>query len=293
MERNATCAATTSARSISASAKTMCGDLPPHSKVQRFRLPAARCHDLARGGVAAGEGYLVDARVRRQRRARGRAVARDHVEHAGREAGLLHKFGYFERRHWRLLGGLDHQRIAGRQRRTDLPGIEQDRGIPRQHGADHAHRLAARIGQRVRLEGDLFAGNLVGGPGEENQPVDGAAHLAHRVAQRLAIVPAFQLRQARGIAAQEFGEFQQQCPALAGGDPGLPWPGHGGARGRDGIVHVGLVRFGDFGPDLFGRRIDGGDRPPRMRRHPLSPDIEPVIGSHGHCSFFRFGWVER
>ena len=56
--------------SISASAKTMSGDLPPSSSETRLRLPAdARTIDLA-GHVRAGEGDLVDARMRRRARRR-------------------------------------------------------------------------------------------------------------------------------------------------------------------------------------------------------------------------------
>jgi len=43
VERKAECVAITSARSRSASAKMMCGDLPPHSSVSRLRLPDAAC----------------------------------------------------------------------------------------------------------------------------------------------------------------------------------------------------------------------------------------------------------
>ena len=247
-----------------------------------LQIAGRELHDLARGGVAAGEGDLVDAAMGRKRGARNGAEARNDVEHAGREARLLDELGDLERRHRRLLGRLDDQRVAGRQSRTDLPRIEQDRRIPGQDGADHADRLPARIGQRVRLEGNLLALDLVGGAGEEDQPIDGALHLADRVAQGLAVVAAFQLRQPRGIAAHQLGELEEERAALARGDLGLPRAGHGGPGRRDGSIHVLFVGFGDFRPDRFGGRIDRGNRAPGMRRHPFPADIKTVICSHRH-----------
>jgi hypothetical protein len=55
--------------SIGASSNTMFAALPPSSSVSRFFVPAtARGDDLAHLG-AAGEGDLVDARMRHERRA--------------------------------------------------------------------------------------------------------------------------------------------------------------------------------------------------------------------------------
>ena len=239
-------------------------------------------HDLLRRRVAAGERHLVDARMLGERRARGRAVARHDIEHARRKPRFLHELRDLERGDRRLLGGLQHHRVAGGERRADLPRIEQDRRIPRQDRADHAHRLAPRIGERVGLERDLLALDLVGRAREIDQPIDRALHFADRVAQRLAVVAGFELGQPRRVAADQLGELVQQQPALRGGDLVAPGALHRRLRGGDGPVDVGVVAFGHLGPDRLGRGIDGGDRARRMGRDPLAADIEAIIASFGH-----------
>ena len=167
MERKADCVATTSARSISASAKTMWGDLPPHSKVQRFRLPAASCMILravawlpvkeilftprwaasAAPAVAPKPGTTLKTPA-------GKPASATSLAISSAVTGVCS-------------AGLTTMALPAAKSRTDLPRIEQDRRIPGQDGADHAHGLPARIGQRVRLEGNLLALDLVGGAGEE------------------------------------------------------------------------------------------------------------------------------
>ena len=78
--------------------------------------------DGARDGPAhlggAGERDLVDARVLDQRAA-GVARARDDVDHARREVGLVADVGEEQRREGRRLGRLEHHRVARGERRGD------------------------------------------------------------------------------------------------------------------------------------------------------------------------------
>ena len=133
------------AASRSASANTMCGDLPPSSSDTRARCDAALFMTAMPVARRARERHLVDARMRDQRRARVLPEAGDHVEDARREAGLLDQLGELERRGRRLLGRLDHHRAAGRQRRRQLPAHQQHRRVPRRDRGDHADRLAQRV----------------------------------------------------------------------------------------------------------------------------------------------------
>jgi hypothetical protein len=73
----------------SASSKTICGDLPPSSRVTRLTLSAAACATARPVAVEPVNADLVHALVPGQRGAELAAGARDHVEHARREPGLV------------------------------------------------------------------------------------------------------------------------------------------------------------------------------------------------------------
>ena len=83
------------------------------------------------------------------------------------------ELGELERRDRRRLGRLEHDRVAGRQRRADLPDGHHQRVVPRRDLADDADRLAADD-RRVALE--VLAGGLAlhaaRGAREEAQVVD-------------------------------------------------------------------------------------------------------------------------
>ena len=104
----------------------------------------------ARGGLAddaadlgrAGESDLVDAGMIDDGRAR-LAVAVHEVHDARRQADLVHDLGERHRGERRELGGLEHQRVAARERRRDLPREHEQGEIPRDDLADHADRLVA------------------------------------------------------------------------------------------------------------------------------------------------------
>ena len=97
-------------------------------------------HQLADLGRA-GEGDHVDVRMERERLAGPLAETRHDVEHAVGQARLLRQPAERERGERRLLGGLQDHRIAGDQRRADLPGGNDQRIVPRHDRADDAERL--------------------------------------------------------------------------------------------------------------------------------------------------------
>ena len=113
------------------------------------------------------------------------AVAGDDVEHAlGEQAGLVDGPRDLERRQRRLRGRLEHDRVAHRERRRDLPHREDERVVPGDDPGADADRLALdevpghvwRIdpGQRL-VPGD--AERLLGHAAE---PLDGERDVDHR-----------------------------------------------------------------------------------------------------------------
>ena len=96
-------------------------DLPPSSSVTRLIVPAAPLHhpppDLGR----AGEADLRDVRMLDEPRADDRALADDDVDDALRDPRLERELGEPQRRERRQLGRLQHDRVAARERRPELP----------------------------------------------------------------------------------------------------------------------------------------------------------------------------
>ena len=78
----------------------------------------------------------------------------------------------------RELRRLEHDGVAGRDRRQDLPGGHLQRIVPRRDRPDHADRFAPDRGGVV---GGVLRGRLAlevaGGAGEEGDVVDGARHV--------------------------------------------------------------------------------------------------------------------
>ncbi len=134
---------------MSASGRITLGDLPPSSSVTRFSARARLRADLAADGRRPGEGDLVDVGMVDQR-GPGLAVAREDVQHARREADLERELAEPQRAQRRLLGGLQHDRAARRQRRPELPGGHQQREVPGDDLPAHADRFAAGVAVHVR-----------------------------------------------------------------------------------------------------------------------------------------------
>ena len=110
--------AAAAAASRSASANTMLGDLPPSSSVTRLIVAAAPRGDRAPDLGGAGERDLGHVGVLHQPRAARRARPGDHVEHALGQSRLQRDLGEAQRGQRRQLGGLEHHRVAGGQRRA-------------------------------------------------------------------------------------------------------------------------------------------------------------------------------
>ena len=153
--------------------------------------------DRVRGGGGAGERDPVDVLVSRERCPGAGARAVDDVEHPGREAGLLGEVAEQRARQRRPLGRLQHDGVAGGERRADAPGREHERRVPGRRDGDDAGRVVAdpvalAAVQRARRLGQAVAREV----GEEADVVGRAREhaQAHRLVQR-AVVDALDLGQ--------------------------------------------------------------------------------------------------
>ena len=134
--------APSTAASRSASSKTRNGALPPSSIEQLVTVSAAVFSSTRPTSVDPVKDSL---------RTRGSAsiaddhgpggLVDDHVDHAVGHAGLAQDVGDGERGQRRLLGRLEHDRAAGRQRRADLAGGHGGREVPRRDQHADADRL--------------------------------------------------------------------------------------------------------------------------------------------------------
>ena len=96
----------------------------------------------------------------------------------------------------RLLGRLEHDGAAGRQRRAPLPRLHQQREIPRDDLPDHADRLVPRVAEIVALDRDRLAVDLVGPAGVVAVAFDGQRQVGVEASRdRLAVVERFEGRQ--------------------------------------------------------------------------------------------------
>ena len=133
----------------------------------------------------ASEGDLVYARMRDQGGA-GRPVAGDDVDDARGESRLGADRREGKRSKRREFRRLQHQSIAGCERRGDLPGQHKQRKIPRNDLPAHPDRLGPR---KLTVDQRGPTGMMIEMAGDQRN-VDIA-----RLADRLAIVDRFQNRQ--------------------------------------------------------------------------------------------------
>ena len=203
-----------SAASTGASAKTMFGLLPPSSsETGARRAPAAR-RDLLPGRLAAGERDLGDAGMLDER-APGLARAGDDVEDAGREAGLLGEAQRLDHAGGRVLGRLDDDRVAGRERRPERVHRQQHRRVPGDDDPDDAERLAQRVVEDARaVERDDAPLDLVREPAEVVEPLRDHPELREHLLVELAVVGDLDRGDLLRAVGDEIGEAHHQ-PAAA------------------------------------------------------------------------------
>ena len=215
-----------------------------------FDVPLRRrlLHDRADFGRA-GEGDHVDAGMRGQRRAGFLAEARDDIDRARAECPASSRDRREQdRRHAGFLGGLQHDRVAGGERRRERAAEHLRRIVPRQDMRGHAIGLARDQGLEAAHEGHDLAVQLVGGAavifeiaGRQRQRRRAPAPSACRCrAPRPARVPRRARRSARpsssSMRPRSVAVMRAPC-ALIGGARGATAASMSAAHRRAGSCH--------------------------------------------------------
>ena len=208
-----------------------------------------------------------------ERVARLRAVAGHDVDDARRE-DARQLLGEHERRERRVLRWLEHDRVAGDERRADLHRGEQDRMVEGDDPADHPERLAQCVVEPAVGDRDRLAAQLQGEPGEVAQlghaDRDVDAHVAHRAA----VVGGVEQRELLLAASERSHELQQLGGAL--GRRRRAPGGEGAAGRRDGRVDLGGSAAREAADQPAGGRVVRVDRLAGRREPPLAADQHGV-----------------
>ena len=210
--------------------------------------------DLAAGRDVAGQRNHPHLRVLREWRADAAAAAADDVHDASRE-NLREQLTELQRGERRLLGRLQHDRVARRERRAELPGRHHERVVPRRDRRHDADRVAA---DHAGEPGKVFArnGTCQGptGAGEEAEHVGDRGDLVvERGRQRLAAVLRFHFREPSAIGLDAVRELQQEVRAVLRRSASPARERRVSRFHRH--VDLGARRFGNAGQHLAGGRV--------------------------------------
>ena len=213
------------------------------------RLGRGLQHLLA-GGDVAGDRDHVDLGVVDQRVADAVAAAEHDVDDAfGQDVG--HDFRELQRRQRRLLGRLEHHRVAAADRRRQLPGHHHQRIVPRRDRGDDADRVAA---DHRGVAGNILAGDDARHGAhrarEEAVAIDDRRDLVvqHRV-DRLAAVQRLERGKTFRLGLDALGDLQEIDRALRGRGARPGDEGFFGSRDRSvDLAFGGFRQVDDLGP---------------------------------------------
>lgn len=182
-----------------------------------------------------------------------------------------------------LLGGLDDDRAAGRQRARDLAARLAHREIPGREGSDRADRLVHHdIADAGLARDDAAIGALALGriPFEELAAPD---HFEPGLRQRLAVFQRDRMGDLLDALAHQRGRLEHDLGTNARGHaaPDL----EALARGRQRIVEVGLGGERHRADDALVGRIEHGLLLRRLPPGAADIELEIGIGRHG-----SLGW---
>ena len=152
-----------------------------------------------------------------------------------------------ERGQWRQLGRLEHHRVAGGERRRELPRRDREREVPRHDQRDDAERLAERHRHAARHR-DRIPERALDRARVEPERVHDHDHLAARVSDRLARVARLEHGQVLEPRLQRVGQPEQQLRAVGRRDRAPARVGGLGARdGRVGLLDARARDLGEHG----------------------------------------------
>ena len=167
------------------------------------------------------------------------------------------ELGELDRRHGRRRRRLEDDRVAGRQRRADLPDRHHQRVVPRRDLADDADRLAADDrGVALHVLAGRLALEHARAPAKKRRlsTMKGISSLLDGV-DRLAGVVGLELGERRRRAPRS-RRRGRAAPARARRASSRAQPGKARARGGDGAVDVRAGRVRRRRDRLAGRRVD-------------------------------------
>ncbi len=245
--------AAAAAAAMSASAKTTLADLPPSSSVTRLIVCAAPAAIRRPTSVDPVKATLATSGCSTRRC--------PHVEPgpattfstpSGRPASSASSA-----KRSALSGvssaGFSTTVLPGGQRRPELPRRDRQREVPRRDHRDDAERLAERH-RHAAAHRDRVAEQPLGCAGVVAEGVDDHAHLAARVADRLAGVARLERRELLEVLLDDRRDATQQPRAVRRGDG--PPRGPGRDRARDGGVRLLDARAGNGVEPTRGGRLD-------------------------------------
>ena len=263
------------AASRSASGRMMFGLLPPSSSVTRF---SSRPHlaaisrptavepvkaTLSTPGWSTSAAPVSPSPVSTLKRALG-------------EACLERQLAEAQRGQRRLLGGLQDQRAARRERRRDLPDRHQQREVPGHDLGADADRLAQRVTEQVAAgDRDRLALDLRRPARVVAQVGDRGGDVALGRGQRLAVVERLELGELLAVGLDQLGERVHEPGALRRRDLAQRALERR-AGGGDGAVDVLGAGLGDGADRLAGRRVDRLEGAPVGGLGALAADQEGV-----------------
>ncbi len=160
-----------------------------------------------------GEGDLGDPVVGGDRLACGVSVAGHDVDDAGRKTDLDDQLGETQGAQRGDLARLHHRRVAGGERRPELPRAEHQREVPRDDRPHDAERLTGHVVEEPRVDRDDVALHLVGDPAEVSEAPGRAWDVeAAGIADRMTGVAALQ----RGELARRWPRWRRRGAAAGG-----------------------------------------------------------------------------
>ena len=224
--------------SSGASSKTMLAALPPSSRLRRLAVPATLRWISLPTSVEPVNAILSTPSCSTSACPIAGPPAMTLTTPGGRSHSAMISASV-ERRQRRRLGGLEHDGVAGRERRGDLPGRHQQREVPGDDLPGDAER--ARRGAVARVLELVGPARVVEEVRGRERDVDVA-----RLADRLAVVERLEHGELAGALLDRARDAEEVLRALA---PGQVAPDGlvGLARGRDGGVDVGRPGLGDLG----------------------------------------------
>ena len=252
------------------------------AQLQRDRDQVLRrvLHDQPAGRGLSSERDLGNPFRRRQRLARLEAEPVDDVHHAGRQQ-VTDQGEEVENGRGRLLSGLEHHGVSGRDGRRQFPGGHQDREVPRDDLAHHTEWFVEVIGDGFVVDLGQRAFLRADRTGEVPEMVDGQRDIGVEcLAHRLAVVPRFGDGDGFEVLLDAVGDLVEDHRPFRGGRlaPGR----RGRVRGVERLLDVGLIGSRDLAERLTVHRAGVLEVSAGRGRDPLPADVVLVPGLEGH-----------